>query len=325
MPQGAVRPWSVGSFQMTMLRGIDAGVPWGRPPGFFRTTKCKEVVVNRLFRKTMIGAMLALATLLGQVGAAQAAQPEPWQTYFQEAASEVMHGIVDLHDLLLVIITGITVLVMALLLYVILRFRRSANPVPSKTSHNTLIEVIWTLLPVLILVAIAIPSFKLLYLQDKVHEADLTIKATGSQWYWSYEYPDHDGIAFDSLMLTDEEAAAAGEPRLLATDTRVVVPVGKVVRVLVTASDVLHAWAVPAFGVTIDAVPGRLNETWFRAEREGIYYGQCSELCGIRHAFMPIAVEVVSEERFAAWLEEAKEQYAMKDATRLKLAAAQQR
>src|SRR5690606_37224351 len=253
MPQGAVRPWSVGSFQMTMLRGIDAGVPWGRPPGFFRTKKCKEVVVNRLFRKTMIGAMLALATLLGQVGAAQAAQPEPWQTYFQEAASEVMHGIVDLHDLLLVIITGITVLVMALLLYVILRFRRSANPVPSKTSHNTLIEVIWTLLPVLILVAIAIPSFKLLYLQDKVHEADLTIKATGSQWYWSYEYPDHDGIAFDSLMLTDEEAAAAGEPRLLATDTRVVVPVGKVVRVLVTASDVLHAWAVPAFGVKIDA------------------------------------------------------------------------
>ncbi|HEY8352476.1 MAG TPA: cytochrome c oxidase subunit II [Sphingomonadales bacterium] len=281
--------------------------------------------MNRLFRKTMIGAMLALATLLGQVGAAQAAQPEPWQTYFQEAASEVMHGIVDLHDLLLVIITGITVLVMALLLYVILRFRRSANPVPSKTSHNTLIEVIWTLLPVLILVAIAIPSFKLLYLQDKVHEADLTIKATGSQWYWSYEYPDHDGIAFDSLMLTDEEAAAAGEPRLLATDTRVVVPVGKVVRVLVTASDVLHAWAVPAFGVKIDAVPGRLNETWFRAEREGIYYGQCSELCGIRHAFMPIAVEVVSEERFAAWLEEAKEQYAMKDATKLKLAAAQQR
>src|SRR5690606_7952312 len=155
--------------------------------------------------------------------------------------------------------------------------------------------------------------------------ADLTIKATGAQWYWTYEYPDHEGITFDSLMLTDEEAAEAGEPRLLATDTRVVVPVGKVVRVLVTASDVLHAWAIPAFGIKIDAVPGRLNETWFRAEREGIYYGQCSELCGIRHAFMPIAVEVVSEEKFAAWLEEAKEQYAMKDATKLKLAAAQQR
>lgn len=273
----------------------------------------------------MIGATLMLATLLVQVGAAQAAKPEPWQMYFQDAASEVMHGIISLHNLLLVIIAAITLLVMGLIFYVIVRFRRSANPIPSKTSHNTLIEVVWTLLPVLLLVVVAIPSFKLLYLQDKVHEADLTIKATGAQWYWTYEYPDHEGLTFDSLMLTDEEAAAAGEPRLLATDTRVVVPVGKVVRVLVTASDVLHAWAMPAFGIKIDAVPGRLNETWFRAEREGIYYGQCSELCGIRHAFMPIAVEVVSEERFAAWLEEAKEQYAMKDATKLKLAAARQR
>lgn len=266
---------------------------------------------------------MAIAAVAVSAGMAYAGQAKPWQMYFQDPATPVAERMVWFHDLLLVIITLITLLVMGLMLYVIVRFRRSRHPVPSRTTHNTFVEVIWTLLPVLILVLIAIPSFKLLYFQDRVADADMTIKATGSQWYWSYEYMDHDGLMFDAIMLTDEEAAAEGEPRLLATDTRVVVPVGKSVRLLVTASDVLHAWAMPAFGIKIDAVPGRLNETWFRADREGVYYGQCSELCGIRHAFMPIVVEVVSEESYAAWLEEAKEQYASKqDAPKLKLAAA---
>lgn len=277
----------------------------------------------RLFSKATFGIILAIATVAISAGLASAGQPKPWQMYFQEPVTPVAEHMVSFHDMLLVIITLITLLVMGLMLYVFVRFRRSRNPVPSKTSHNTLVEVVWTLLPVLILVLIAIPSFKLLYFQDRIAEPDLTIKATGSQWYWSYEYLDHEGLMFDSIMLNDDEAAAENLPRLLATDTRVVVPVGKAVRLLVTASDVLHAWAMPAFGVKIDAVPGRLNETWFRADREGIYYGQCSELCGIRHAFMPIMVEVVSEERYAAWLEEAKEQYASKqDAPKLKLAAA---
>ena len=194
------------------------------------------------------------------------------------------------------------------MLYVMVRFNARANPEPSKTTHNTLVEVIWTVVPIVILVVIAIPSFRLLYFQRDIPEADMTVNATGYQWYWGYEYPDHGDFAFDSLMLSDEERG--DQPRLLATDTAMVVPVDTTVRVIVTAADVLHAFALPAFGLKMDAVPGRLNETWFKAEKTGTYYGQCSELCGIRHAFMPIRIEVVSKADFALWVEEAQSEYA---------------
>ena len=249
--------------------------------------------------------------LAGQTMTALAeGQPEAWQTGFQPAASPNMHQIAWMHDsLLMPIITVISLFVAVLLAICIVRFNAKANPTPSRTTHNTLLELAWTVIPILILVVIAIPSFRLLYFQRDTPAADLTIKAIGNQWYWSYEYPDNGNFSFDSLMLEDDELEE-GQPRLLAVDNEVVVPVGKVVKVLVTASDVIHNWALPAFGVKMDGVPGRINETWFLAERPGVYYGQCSELCGSRHAFMPIAVRVVSEEDFAAWVEEAKEEFA---------------
>ena len=203
--------------------------------------------------------------------------------------------------ILMPVITVISLFVLGLMLYVIVRFRRGANPTPSQTSHNTTLEVVWTLLPVLILVVIAVPSIRLLANQYSPPPADLTLKVTGNQWNWSYEYPDL-GIEFTANMLPDEQALARGEPRQLATDNRVVVPVGANVKVLVTSSDVIHAWGIPAFWVKMDAVPGRINETWFRADREGVYYGVCYELCGARHGYMPITVEVVSRERFAQWV-----------------------
>ncbi|HEY0112460.1 MAG TPA: cytochrome c oxidase subunit II [Allosphingosinicella sp.] len=207
------------------------------------------------------------------------------------------------HNVILMpIITIISIFVLFLLLYVVVRFRRSANPVPSRTTHNTLLEVVWTLVPVLILVAIAVPSIRLLAHQYSPPKADLTIKATGNQWYWTYSYPDHGDFEIVSNMLKDEDAKTRGEPRLLAVDERVVVPVGATVKMIVTSADVIHAWGVPAFWVKIDAVPGRLNETWFKADRPGVYYGQCFELCGARHAYMPIAVEVVQPAQFAAWI-----------------------
>ncbi|MEZ5877803.1 MAG: cytochrome c oxidase subunit II [Tepidamorphaceae bacterium] len=243
------------------------------------------------------------------VAPAQAAQPQPWEMTLQPAASPVMESIHSFHTFILVIITVITLFVLALLIYVMVRFNERSNPEPSKTSHNTLIEVVWTVVPILVLLVIAVPSFRLLFLELDIPKPDMTIKATGYQWYWSYEYPDHDELAFDSLMLQDDELKD-GQPRLLSVDNEVVVPVGKNVKVLVTAADVIHNWAMPAFGVKIDAIPGRLNETWFRADKPGVYHGQCSELCGKDHAFMPIVVRAVSEEEFAAWLEKAKEQFA---------------
>ncbi|WP_419816752.1 cytochrome c oxidase subunit II [Glacieibacterium sp.] len=210
------------------------------------------------------------------------------------------HGMVKaVLDPMMVIIT---IFVVLLLGYVVVRFRRAANPQASRTSHNTTIEVLWTLVPVLILVWIAVPSFRLLANQYEPPKADLTIKAIGHQWYWEYEYPDQGNFSFDSIMLTKEEAAKAGSPQLLDVDNRVVVPVGVTVRVLTTAADVIHAWAIPAFWVQMDAVPGRINETWFKADRTGVFFGQCNQLCGTKHAFMPIAVEVVSKERFAQWV-----------------------
>ncbi len=232
-----------------------------------------------------------------------------WQMGFNESVTTVMSDIVHLHDrILLPIIVAISVFVLFLLLYSIFKFRASKNPIPSKTSHNTFIEIMWTVIPCLILVVIAVPSFRLLYKQDIIPKADVTIKATGYQWYWGYEYPDQN-IAFDANMI-DTKNLKSNQLRLLETDNHVVVPVNKVVKVLITANDVLHAWAVPSFGVKRDAVPGRINETWFKAEKEGVYYGQCSELCGSRHAFMPITVRVVSDKQYNEWLKESKIKFA---------------
>lgn len=233
-------------------------------------------------------------------------QPVPEQIDFQPAATDHMQAIHDFHNLLLVIITIVAAFVMGLLLWVMVRYNARANPRPSKVSHNTLIEVIWTVVPVVILVFIFLPSMRVLYQGDVVPKADMTIKAIGHQWNWSYEYPDHGNFSFLAEMLSAEKAKEAGKPRLLGATTQVVVPVGKVVRVIVTSQDVIHSWAMPAFGVKMDAVPGRLNETWFKANREGTYYGQCSELCGVNHAFMPIELVVVSQERFTQWLAETK-------------------
>jgi len=240
---------------------------------------------------------------------AMANQPKDWQLGFQEAASESMRDIISFHDnLLLPIIVAISAFVLFLMLYVCVKFRASANPNPSKRTHNVAVEVLWTLIPCIILIVIAVPSFKILYKQDAIPKADLTIKAIGYQWYWGYEYPD-ENIIFDSYMVEDKDLKS-NQPRLLAVDNEVVVPVNKVVKVLITANDVLHAWALPSFGVKRDAVPGRINETWFKAEKTGTYYGQCSELCGIKHAFMPITVKVVSEEEYQEWLMDARVKFA---------------
>ena len=236
--------------------------------------------------------------------AEEVGQPSPWEFNLQASASPVMDSIMQFHDWLLVIISVITLFVLALLITVVVKFNARANPVPSRTTHNTLIEVAWTLIPVLILVGIAVPSFRLLFLQLDIPKADLTIKATGKQWYWSYAYPDNGKFEFDSLLAEDKK------PRLLGVDNELVVPVNKVVVVQVTGADVIHSFAVPAFGIKIDAIPGRLNETWFKATKTGMFYGQCSELCGRDHAFMPIAVRVVSDQDFAAWVESAKKKFA---------------
>jgi len=239
-------------------------------------------------------------------------QPKEWQLGFQNPASDSMRDIVSFHNnLLLPIIIAISVFVLFLMLYACVRFRASANPNPSKRTHNVTVEILWTLIPCLILIVMAVPSFKILYKQDTIPKVDLTIKAVGYQWYWGYEYPD-ENIIFDSYMI-EEKDLRADQPRLLAVDNEVVVPVNKVVKVLITANDVLHAWALPAFGVKRDAVPGRINETWFKAEKEGTYYGQCSELCGIKHAFMPITVKVVSEEDYQEWLSEARVKFAKEE------------
>lgn len=269
----------------------------------------------RVLNGMLAGVMAFFAT---SAAAVERHMAEPWQLGFQPAASPVMEQFHALHNYLLVIITVITIFVLALLVYICFRFRAKKNPVASKTTHNAVLEVIWTALPVLILVAIAVPSLRVHF--NYVHglgnteqfaEADLTLKVTGYQWYWNYEYPD-EGIKFDSYMKKEEDLKE-GEPRLLAVDNPLVVPVNKNVRVLVTGGDVIHNFAMPAFGVKQDTVPGRLNETWFRANKEGIYYGQCSELCGRLHGFMPIEIRVVSEEAYKTWLETAKEQFAARD------------
>ena len=248
-------------------------------------------------------------------------QPHPWEIDLQRGVTPVMDDIIWFHNFLTWIIIAIAVFVLVLLVTVIVKFNARANPVPSRTTHNTLIEVVWTVVPVLILVAVAVPSFRLLFYELKVPAADMTVKVTGKQWFWSYSYPDQK-FEFDSLLIQDKDLKP-GQPRLLAVDNELVVPVNKVVRVLVTGADVIHSFSVPSFGIKIDAIPGRLNETWFKAEREGTYYGQCSQLCGRDHAFMPIAVHVVSEKDYAAWLEQAKKKYASDDSRPTAVAAAE--
>lgn len=266
------------------------------------------LVARRLIEIVAAGLFLAFGS---SVVFAAAGQPEPWQLGLQQAGSPVMDDIIWFHDFLLWVIAAIALFVLALLLIVMVRFNARSNPVPSRTTHNTAIEVIWTVVPVLILVAIAVPSFRLLFYELEVPKADVTVKATGKQWFWTYQYPDSK-FEFDSLMVQAKDLKP-GQPRLLAVDNEMVVPVNKVVKVLTTGADVIHSWAVPSFGVKIDAVPGRINETWFKAEREGIYYGQCSELCGRDHAFMPIVVHVVSDSEYTAWLDQAKKKYASTD------------
>jgi cytochrome c oxidase subunit 2 len=256
--------------------------------------------------RRLLGWAVAGVSLLagGSAFAEEVGQPAPWEFNLQASASPVMDSIMRFHDWLLVIITVITLFVLALLITVVVKFNARANPVPSRTTHNTVVEVAWTLIPVLILVGIAVPSFRLLFEELDIPKADLTIKATGKQWYWSYAYPDNGKFEFDSLLAKDKQ------PRLLGVDNELVVPVNKVVRVQVTGADVIHSFAVPAFGIKIDAIPGRLNETWFKATKTGMFYGQCSELCGRDHAFMPIAVRVVNDQDFAAWVESAKKKFA---------------
>jgi cytochrome c oxidase subunit 2 len=223
----------------------------------------------------------------------------------QPQVTEIGQDALWMHDIVLMpIITIISLFVLALLLWVVVRYRAKANPVPSRTSHNTTIEVIWTLLPVLLLLVIAVPSIKLLAKQYSPPKADLTVKVIGNQWYWTYQYPDNGDFELVSNMLAEDKRKPEDGPRLLAVDERMVVPAGAVVKLIVTSNDVIHSFAVPAFWTKMDAVPGRLNETWFKvpADKPGVYYGQCSELCGARHAYMPIAVEAVPPAQFAAWV-----------------------
>ena len=260
--------------------------------------------MGRIGRQLLGLAVAGVTLAAGGAAFAELGQPAPWEFRLQQSGSPVMDNITWFHNFLFVIITVITLFVLALLVTVVVKFNARANPVPSRTTHNTLIEVVWTLAPVLILVGIAVPSFRLLFLQLDLPKADLTIKATGKQWYWSYAYPDNGKFEFDSLMAQDKQ------PRLLGVDNEMVVPVNKVIRVQTTGADVIHSFAVPSFGIKIDAIPGRLNETWFKATKVGMFYGQCSELCGKDHAFMPIAVRVVSDQEFASWVETAKKKYA---------------
>jgi cytochrome c oxidase subunit 2 len=266
--------------------------------------------VRTALKRAPLSLALAGGGLLA-VGRSAFANPSPWEIDLQPAATPIMEMIHRFNTGMLIVVSVIVLFVLALLAYCIVRFNAKANPVPSRTSHNTLVEVLWTVVPILILVGIAVPSFALLFAEhdparaiagfDPAKDKQLTIKATGSQWYWSYEYPDNGDVSFDSLLLRDANGAPTGEPRLLAVDNKMIVPVGVVVRMQVIGADVIHSFAVPSFGIKIDAVPGRMNETWFRVDKEGVYYGQCSELCGSDHAYMPIVVQAVSPDKFDTW------------------------
>lgn len=276
------------------MKAGSSTAPWARRPTVLRSCLL------------LLG---ALPAILLAASHAQADQPRPWEMLFQDPASPVMDRVESFHGLMLWIVAIISIIVAALLVAVCVRFREKVNPTPSRRSHHTLLEVVWTAVPVLILVVVAVPSLKLLYYSDVVPQADLTIKATGHQWYWEYAYPDNGNFSFVSNLVADEDLQP-GQLRLLTTDNIVVVPVNKNIRLQVTAGDVIHSWAMPSFGVKIDAVPGRLNEAWFRVERPGTYYGQCSELCGDMHAFMPIMVKAVPEDEYDTWVKQAQSEFA---------------
>ena len=256
-------------------------------------------------------ALGVVGTLMAAAGA-EAAEPKPWQLGFQPSATEVMDRLSAFHDLLLIIITLIAAFVLGLLVYVMWRFNNQRNPLPSRTSHNTVIEMLWTVVPVLILISIAIPSFKLMYYMDRVPNPEMTIKVTGHQWYWSYEYPDQGGLAFDSNIIPEDQLKA-GQKRLLDVDNPLVVPADTIIRVTVTGTDVIHSWFVPSFGVQEYAIVGRLNESWMKIEHPGTYYGQCNQICGVNHAFMPIKVEAIPKDAFQRWLVDAKAKFARHD------------
>ena len=239
-----------------------------------------------------------------------AKEPYDWQLGFQAPSSDIMRSVLSLHDFVLIMMTVITIFVLLLILYVVFRYRKKANPNPSKRSHNAILETLWTGIPVIILVVMAIPSFKLVYQQDVIPEADMTIKVIGHQWYWEYQYPEHDDIAFESYLIPDDELRE-GDVRLLTVDNNLVLPANKNIHVLVTAGDVLHSFAMPSLGVKKDAVPGRLNETWFNIDEPGIYRGQCSEICGTGHGYMPIVIEALNEDDFNRWINEQKSKLAM--------------
>jgi cytochrome c oxidase subunit II len=277
----------------------------------------KSRIVNRLVLSAAALGLFAAGPALAGIG-----QPSPWQMNLQGPATPVAEFIHAFHDGILWVITAICLFVLGLIIYIVFRFNETKNPVPSKTTHNTMLEIAWTVIPVLILVGIAIPSFRLLKFQLELPNPEVVIKAIGNQWYWSYEYPPEQGggFKFDSYMLAREDALKTGQPALLAVDNEVVLPAGKIVQIQVVGADVIHNFAMPSFGVRIDAIPGRMNTTWFTTEREGIYYGQCSRLCGSNHAFMPIAIRIVSPQAYAAWLAEAKQKFAALDAPAVKVA-----
>jgi cytochrome c oxidase subunit II len=276
-------------------------------------TQVHDGVARLLTRKTSARALAAAGFYsIVVAGLAQAAEPRPWQLGFQPAATPVQAKVEAFNNELTVIIGLITAFVLGLLLYTIVRFNQRRHPVPTRTSHNTVLEIMWTLVPVLILIIIAIPSFKLMYYMDRVPNPEMTIKVTGHQWYWSYEYPDQQGLAFDSNMVQDANLKP-GQPRLLTVDNPLVVPIDTNIRVLITSTDVMHLWFVPSFGVQEYAIIGRTNESWFNIEHEGTYRGQCDQLCGINHAFMPIEVKAVSKDAFQNWLVEAKKKFARHD------------
>jgi cytochrome c oxidase subunit 2 len=264
-------------------------------------------LTGSIFRR----AGLAAATLMGFVGAALAAEPEPWQLGFQPPATPITERVDAFNDVLLIIITAITIFVVALLAYVMFRFSAKRHPVPTRTSHNSVIEILWTVIPIVILVSIAIPSFKLMYYMDEVPKADMTIKVTAHQWYWSYEYPDQK-VGFDSNLIQDKDLKP-GQKRLLAVDNPLVVPADTTIRVQVTGTDVIHSWFVPSFGVQEYAIIGRLNEAWMKVLHPGTYYGECNQICGVNHAFMPIEVQVLSKDDFQKWLGDAKTKFALNE------------
>ena len=264
------------------------------------------IIRSRLF---VLVPAIGLAIVSLAEPAVAAGRSEPWQMWFQPAASPVMERIIEFHNFIFIIEVSIVVLVLVLMGYIIIRFNSKSNPVPSKTTHNTILEVAWTAVPLLLVIIIAVPSLKLLYYADRIEEGEMTLKVIGNQWYWSYEYPDHGAFAFDSIIIEDENLEP-GQPRLLSVDNSVVLPAETNIRLLFTSADVIHNWAVPSLGLKLDAVPGRVNESWVRINSEGDYYGMCSELCGVNHGFMPVHIKAVSKADVAAWAEQAKQEFA---------------